>query len=566
MNNNDKHAASYVLEPLRVDNSDAIQWQESTDVLVVGYGGAGVCAALEARAQGADVLALDRFEGGGATTLSGGIYYGGGTPYQHEAGYNDTPEEMYNYLKQEIGDAVRDETLRRFCNQSSTNMDWLCSHGIGFGSKVYEGKRSFPPKGYDIYYSGNELSPEFEKIARPAPRGHKVAGPGYTGSTLFNTLRDSAHGKGVRFQGHTVVTRLILDSSNQVVGVEALRIEPGSEGWKKHLKIIRKVNAYQRFIEKAALDAAEKVRAVEQQYGVPIRIRARQAVVLTTGSFAFNREMISHYAPKFSKAMALGTISCDGSGVVMGQGIGAALGHMDSVTAWRTISPPVQFVQGIVVNREGCRFVAEDVYLGRLGHEMAQQTEERAWVIIDSHAYWTSYKDTIPRPGEEGYLEFKGPLLINLVSNSTKGKTLADLAAKIGVDAQGLEAEVARYNAGIAAGKDPLGKKKSNCREIGKGPYYGIDISVGSQKFRCPTIPMGGLVVDEDSGQVLREDGSAIAGLYAAGRAAVGIPSGFYVSGSSIADCVFSGRRAGHSAAQLATDKAERQASMAAGA
>jgi len=81
---------------------------------------------------------------------------------------------MYNYLKQEIGDAVRDETLRRFCNQSSTNMDWLCSHGIGFGSKVYEGKRSFPPKGYDIYYSGNELSPEFEKIARPAPRGHKV--------------------------------------------------------------------------------------------------------------------------------------------------------------------------------------------------------------------------------------------------------------------------------------------------------------------------------------------------------------------------------------------------------
>lgn len=549
--NNDNHAAAYVQPALRVEDENAIDWVETADVVVVGYGGAGVCAALEAREAGADVLAVDRFEGGGATTLSGGIYYGGGTPWQKEAGYDDTPEEMFRYLKAEIGDVVRDQTLHRFCEQSYPNMQWLQRHGLDFGGRVYEGKRSFPPKGYDLYYSGNEFSPAFTNVARCAPRGHKVKGPGYTGDTFYNTLKESALKAGVRFRAHTLVDRLVVDAHNRVIGVEVLQLEPNSEGFRQHLKIIRKVNRYQRFIEKSAMNAAQKIRAIEQAHGKRKYLRARHGVILTTGSFAFNKEMLCHYAPKFKDAMPLGTISCDGSGVVLGQSVGAALGRMDSVTAWRSISPPVQFVQGIVINKEGRRFAAEDAYLGRLGHEMAQQTDQRAWVIIDSHAYWTSYQDTIPRAGEEGYLEFKGPLLMNLLFNAVRGSSLAKLAEKIGADPEGLEAEVAQYNAGIENGRDRLDKKPANCRPIGKGPYYAIDISVGSKKFNCPIIPMGGLRVDEDSGQVLAEDDQPIDGLYAAGRAAVGIPSGFYVSGSSIADCVFSGRRAGHTVARF---------------
>ena len=146
-------------------------------------------------------------------------------------------------------------------------------------------------------------------------------------------------------------------------------------------------------------------------------------------------------------------------------------------------------------------------------------------------------------------MEFRGPLLMNLLFNSTRGRTLAQLAQKLGVDPAGLEAEVADYNAGAAAGNDRFKKKYSNCKPLGPGPYWAIDISVGSKKFPCPTIPMGGLAVDEDSGQVVGQRGAPIPGLYAAGRAAMGVPAGFYVSGSSIADCVFSGRRAGQHAA-----------------
>ncbi|HWM97890.1 MAG TPA: FAD-dependent oxidoreductase, partial [Streptosporangiaceae bacterium] len=82
-------------------------WDLEADVVVVGFGAAGACAALEAAATGASVLVLDRFGGGGATALSGGVVYaGGGTAQQRAAGVTDTPEAMLGYLRTEVGDAV----------------------------------------------------------------------------------------------------------------------------------------------------------------------------------------------------------------------------------------------------------------------------------------------------------------------------------------------------------------------------------------------------------------------------------------------------------------------------
>ena len=83
---------------------------------------------------------------------------------------------------------------------------------------------------------------------------------------------------------------------------------------------------------------------------------------------------------------------------------------------------------------------------------------------------------------------------------------------------------------------------------MNRGPYYALDISLDSKTLPCAVITFGGLTVDEKTGQVMRDDGSGIPGLYAAGRTAVGIPSNHYVSGLAIADCVFSGRRAARSA------------------
>lgn len=93
------------------------------DVVVVGFGAAGACAAIAAAENGGRVLVVDRSWGGGASALSGGIVYaGGGTAHQRTAGYHDPPDNMFNYLLHEVNGAVEDETLQRFCEESAQRL------------------------------------------------------------------------------------------------------------------------------------------------------------------------------------------------------------------------------------------------------------------------------------------------------------------------------------------------------------------------------------------------------------------------------------------------------------
>jgi 3-oxo-5alpha-steroid 4-dehydrogenase len=545
---------SHIEAPLVLDNPDSAAWVDTADVIVVGFGAAGVCAALEAKENGADVLAVDRFEGGGATAISGGIYYGGGgTRFQREAGYDDTPEEMYKYLKMETEGVVADETLRTFCEQSNANLEWLRSHGVEFQGSLYnQVKRSYPPEEFYLYFSGNELVAGYREHASPAPRGHRVFGKGYTGSTLFTTLRDSALGKGVRLLTHAPVVRLVLDRAGTVIGVEVQRIPAQSKAWKQHARWIRLINSGLNYFEAAIQKAVRKTYAIEREAGERVLLRAKNGVVLATGSFAMNRPMVRQYAPNYAGAMALGTVGCDGAGIRLGQTAGAAIGEMERVSAWRTITPPTAFLQGIVVNSDGRRFVSEDVYLGRMGEQIAALPDRKAWIVFDKPLYREAWKATVPtfKPGWlPEWLSYGFFGLMNLLTNTRKGKTLRELAQQCGFNADNFEQSVIDYNRVVDAGVDPLGKPADYLDKLEDGPFYAIDISIDSKKFPCPTIPMGGLVVDENTGNVKRADGSHIAHLYAAGRNAIGICSRFYVSGTSIADCVFAGRRAGRNAA-----------------
>ena len=122
--------------PLRVDGEHSVSWDDHCDVLVVGFGAAGASAAIEAAGAGADVIVTDRFRGGGASAKSGGVVYaGGGTRFQKTAGYDDSPEAMYEYLCMEVGDAVDRATLRDFCDRSVEMIEWLEAHGVEFDSR-----------------------------------------------------------------------------------------------------------------------------------------------------------------------------------------------------------------------------------------------------------------------------------------------------------------------------------------------------------------------------------------------------------------------------------------------
>ena len=108
---------SSVEEPKIVTDVNSISWDDEADLVVIGLGGAGIAACLEALEQKLSVIGLDKTSGGGATARSGGVFYaGGGTSIQKEAGVEDSIDNMYNYLKQEVGDVVKYDTLRKFCN------------------------------------------------------------------------------------------------------------------------------------------------------------------------------------------------------------------------------------------------------------------------------------------------------------------------------------------------------------------------------------------------------------------------------------------------------------------
>ncbi|MBU1833077.1 MAG: FAD-binding protein [Gammaproteobacteria bacterium] len=536
-------SASYVVnEPLLASDESGF-WSEDTDVLVVGLGAAGASAALEACAQGKRVTVLERFDGGGATALSGGIYYGGATEHLRAAGFEDTPEQMYTYLHKEISGAVSDTTLRDFCARSAENLQWLESHGVEFGSRVDTCKRSYPRAGCDLYYSGNERAKSNAVLSTPAPRGHRVSGKGFTGSVLAEKLIKSATERGVVIKRQVRVTRLIVDKSGAVVGVEALAIPAGSKAARTHQKLIAKINRYQRFIPALAFGTLRRIAELEATEGVVCRISAQRGVILATGSFAFNRAMVNQYAAHYIDAIPIGTVGCDGSGIRLGQSVGGIVSHMDKVSAWRSLSPPLSFVSGIVVNKAGQRFVAEDVYLGHLGRLLVEQENDCAWLIADKSAIKNAYREAMPKLNDN-WLSFGAPLLLNLLVNLKKSATLSGLALKCDIDEVGLGNTVATYNEIVTNGVDPFEKSSAYLQKFGAGPYYALNLSTKNKLFPCPSIPMGGLKVDEQSGGVLQNSGERIAGLYAVGRCAVGIPAGFYISGTSIADCIYSGRRA----------------------
>jgi len=131
--------------PLVLTQTDGESWDDEADVVVVGFGGAGACAAIEANANGARVMVLDRFHGGGATAISGGVFYGGGgTHIQTEAGVTDDSDEMFRYLSLEVKGVVSEETLRDFCDKSVDNLTWLEEQGVPFeASPLRLGQRRF---------------------------------------------------------------------------------------------------------------------------------------------------------------------------------------------------------------------------------------------------------------------------------------------------------------------------------------------------------------------------------------------------------------------------------------
>ena len=533
---------------LEVDNASAIDWSDSADVVVVGWGAAGACAALEARATGASVIVIDRFDGGGASALSGGVVYaGGGTPYQQQAGFTDTPEAMAEYLRHEVNGVVSDATLHKFCADSVANLAWLEAHGVRFGATMPDHKTSYPPEGKFLYYSGNEVVPAYQgDKGAPAPRGHRAVAKGQSGATLYAALQAATLRAGAQPLTQAAVRRLVR-LNGAVIGVEVWQLPPGDPATLKHAQLSRDVERWRTFRPGKSADCRREAAKIEQAKAQPRFIRARHGVVLSTGGFMYNPEMVQEHAPHTRRGWPIGGAGCDGSAVRLGATVGAVSKDLGNVSAWRFITPPAVWPKGVVVNRQGERFANEQLYGAALGYELVDRQGGKGWLVIDGKLRSQAMRQCL-----FGRIwAFQSlPALAMMLLSAKKSATPEALAARIQANPAKLRASIERASA-AARGEceDAFGKSPDMRHDLSRGPYYAIDISIGSPTFPLAVLTLGGLVVNEGNGQVLDDAGQPIAGLFAAGRAAIGLPSSRYISGLSLADCVFSGRRAGRAAA-----------------
>ena len=521
-----------------------VAWDHEADVVIVGLGGAGACAAIEARQRGAAVTILERFSGGGATAISGGVVYaGGGTDIQLEAGVKDDVEAMRAYLSQEVGGIVTEETLRKFCEGSVEDLRWLAGLGLRFEASLCPHKTSYPNDDYFLYYSGNEAAEPYRSLARPAPRGHRVKGKGLPGRNFFKPLRKEVDRLGAELRLHSRARELITDEDGGVIGVAYQQIPPGF--WARlHGGIEALATGVALFVPWLARALRRLGGRVESRHAQSRRVGARRGVILSTGGFIDNLEMIEEYAPAYRSGLPICTAGCSGEGMRMGEAVGARLEHMQNISAWLFLNPPHAFMHGMLINGEGKRFVNESLYGAAIGGQLVEKNGGVGFLIIDS-ALKTLARSQIGRGQTQTFQTL--PALLNLLVNCRRADDIDALARICRCNTRELEQTLAAYNEAARSGApDAFGKDE---RAVLEPPYYAIDCSADKWTFPLMTLTLGGLAVDEETGAVCRPDRTPIPRLYAAGRAAVGICSCNYVSGLSIADCVYSGRRAGRVAA-----------------
>ncbi len=547
--------------PIVVDLADDLVWDETVDVVVVGSGGAGAAAALQAKESGADVLLVDRFGGGGTTKYSGGVIYAGHTSVQREAGFDDPVDNMHAYLQMELGDVVRPETLRRFCEGSAGDMAWLAGHGIPFSAQAYLGKTTFPPEGKFLYYSGNEKLPSFAAHAVPMPRGHRVVGPGYGGAHYIAALDAALDRNLVARRTHAKATSLILDRLGRVMGVELLALPASFHA--AHQKMYERASPWRAHNNKAARRAGAAALALQSREGKTIRVRAYAGVILATGGFSYSRKMLLAHQPGFArhydKLHRLATLGNDGSGIELGQSAGGATAHMGALYIARNIAPPASLLDGVLVNREGRRFVPEDAYTGNIGGAIAGQSAQQAWLILPLGSLLRALREAVSC-GWHNFKFFGLPAIGNIVLGGTKvAFSIGAAARKCGIDPNSLRQTFAAHDEDVADNApDRHGFTSAARKRLGNGPFCIINMALSNRHAFTPYMTLGGLRVDESSGMVVRADGVPVDGLYAAGLCAAGLHSAGYISGISLADGVFSGRRAGRHCAMRVHNAAQK--------
>jgi fumarate reductase flavoprotein subunit len=471
-------------------------WDVVADVAVVGFGAAGAAAAIEASVHGADVIVLEKMSiGGGTTIMSGGTIYASETSIQRESGIRDSAEEMFKLLMAAGKGLNRPELVELVAHQSGEIIEWLLGLGVGLWPGAFIGE----PFGCELY-------PEYARITPPVPRVHAVKG---MGEELFTTLAMALTQRPINVLVETPATELITEGE-EVIGVRA-RNKRGT-----------------------------------------LNIRVRKGVVLTTGGFMYDKEMLRRFCPKGYKSLPLGNPGDEGDGIKMGLKVGGSVWAMSDTNGLPAVRIPGQELgrpllvnyygfPSVLVDGNGDRFVNEGIFYEFVNDALLNLEGDPTGYIIFDDVVRTQAEDKIVKYFSAGLVkEIEEGLII-------QASTIEHLAARIEINTVRLRETMDRYNDLSSAGQDfDFGKTyEMGLGPVKEPPFFAIPVHPGM------IATTGGLKINT-SAQVLDMSDHAIPRLYAAGRTTGGVLGAvFPASGVNLLDALCFGRIAGRNAASI---------------
>ena len=489
------------------------------DVVVVGAGGAGMTAAITAAGEGKSVVILESqsMVGGNSVRATGGMN-AGKTVYQDEnefgesagvektlktaaekyadnetitalaktvseqwAAYQANPTGYFDSVElMELdtmigGKGINDPALvETLCANSADAIDWLDEHGITLHNVSSFGGASV------------------KRIHRPVNAEGKTVS---VGSYMIPLLQENCEKAGVKMMLDTTATEILTDANGAAVGVKAT----GASG------------------ETVTVNA--------------------KAVVLASGGFGANLDMVVKYKPELKGFMTTNAPGIQGQGIEMAEAIGAATVDMDQIQIHPTVeaNTAALITEGlrgdgaVLINAEGKRFIDEVGTRDVVSAAEIAQTGSYSWLVVDQAMVDAS--SVIQGYIKKGY--------------TVTGATYEELGEAMGVDAAAFAETMEKWNGYVEAKNDPDFGRTSFANPLNTAPYYAVKVTAGVHHT------MGGLKINANT-EVLNEKGEVIPGLFAAGEVTGGVHGANRLGGNAVADFTVFGRIAGAAASDYA--------------
>ena len=508
----------YMAKADKTANGETVSYD--ADVVVIGAGGAGMTAAMTAADAGQKVVILESqaMVGGNSARATGGMN-AAKTVYQDENEF-DQAAGVEKTLATAAEKYADNETITALAKTVSEQWAAYQANPTGYFDSVelmeldtmVGGKGINDPElvktlcegtadaidwldenGITLHNVSSFGGASVKRIHRPVNEEGKVVS---VGAYMIPLLQENCEKRGIDIVLNTTVDTILTDANGAAVGVSGT-----------------------------------------DKDGNTVVVNAK-SVILATGGFGANLDMVTQYKPELAGFMTTNAAGAQGQGIEMATAIGAGTVDMDQIQIHPTVeaNTAALITEGlrgdgaILVNANGERFIDEVGTRDVVSAAEIAQPGSYSWLIVDQAMADAS--SVIQGYIKKGYTK--------------TGATYEELAKELDIDPAAFANTMETWNSYVEAKNDPDFGRTSFANPLNNGPYYAIKVTAGVHHT------MGGVTINSAT-EVLKEDGTVIPGLFAAGEVTGGVHGANRLGGTAVADFVVFGRIAGESAANYAS-------------